>query len=181
MAGDALPAGIAAWLANPVRPAQLYGAVAHLVGRAAPVKGIGTQAGRSTVAPAQDGERRGRILVAEGNLVNQLVTVHLVEALGYQVETVEDGRGAVTAVERGAYELVLMDCHMPQMDGFTATTEIRRREERSGRHTPIIALTADALSGDAEKCLAAGMDDYLAKPVTPERLREVVARWARAN
>jgi CheY-like chemotaxis protein len=102
----------------------------------------------------------------------------LLEALGYATETAENGRQAVEAVARGSYDLVLMDCHMPEMDGFAATAEIRRREGVGGRRTPIVALTANALSGDAERCLAAGMDDYVAKPVTAERLAAVVAHWS---
>jgi CheY-like chemotaxis protein len=125
----------------------------------------------------------GRILVAEDNPINQLVTVRMLEDLGYATETVEQGRQAVEAVRRGSYALVLMDCHMPELDGFAATAAIRRheREGTTGHRTPIVALTADAFASDADRCLAAGMDDYLAKPVTAERLRAVVGRWARAR
>jgi CheY-like chemotaxis protein len=119
----------------------------------------------------------GRVLAAEDNPINRLVTVRLLEELGYATATAENGRQAVEAVAHGGFDLVLMDCHMPEMDGFAATAEIRRREGVGGRRTPIVALTADALSGDAERCLAAGMDDYLTKPVTLERLAAVVARW----
>jgi CheY-like chemotaxis protein len=123
----------------------------------------------------------GHILVAEDNPVNQLVAVHLLEGMGYAVEAVETGQQAVDALHRQPYDLVLMDCHMPEMDGFAATATIRHEEADRGQHTPIVAMTADALAGDAEKCLAVGMDDYVAKPVTAERLAAVVARWTPAH
>jgi CheY-like chemotaxis protein len=143
-------------------------------------------AGDVIVAPASLGPagvgpqgRRGRILVAEDNAINRLVAAGLLQSLGYTVETAEDGRQAMEAVERDHYDLVLMDLHMPELDGFAATAAIRERERAAGRgrHTPIVALTADALAGDAEKSRAAGMDDHLSKPVTRERLAEVVEDW----
>jgi len=135
------------------------------------------------VAPATVGERRagsrprGHVLVAEDNAINQLVVVRLLESLGYAAHTVENGRQAVEAVRREQFDLVLMDCHMPVLDGFAATRAIRQDEEGQGRHLPIVALTADALVADAEKIRAAGMDDHLIKPITLERLAEVVERW----
>ena len=119
----------------------------------------------------------GRILVAEDSPINELVVVRLLESLGYVVETVETGRQAVEALRQGHYDLVLMDCHMPELDGFAATAAIRQHEAGRGQHTPIVAVTADALVGDAEKSLAAGMDDHLAKPITLERLEAVVGQW----
>ncbi|HZS88321.1 MAG TPA: response regulator, partial [Chloroflexota bacterium] len=127
--------------------------------------------------PAGPQGRRGRILVAEDNAINRLVVVGLLQSLGYTVAAVEDGRQAVEAVGREAYDLVLMDLHMPELDGFAATVAIREREGATGRRVPIVALTADALAGDAEKSLAAGMDDHLSKPITRERLAVVVERW----
>jgi signal transduction histidine kinase/ActR/RegA family two-component response regulator len=120
---------------------------------------------------------RGRVLVAEDNAINQLVAVRLLESLGYAVDTVANGQQAVEAVRQGHYDLVLMDSHMPQMDGFAATAAIRRHEAGRGQHTAIVALTASALVGDAEKSLAAGMDDHLTKPISLERLAAVVGRW----
>jgi signal transduction histidine kinase/HPt (histidine-containing phosphotransfer) domain-containing protein len=128
-------------------------------------------------AQRADTTTRGRVLVAEDNAINQLVVARLLESLGYAVDTVVNGQRAVEAVHQGHYALVLMDCHMPQMDGFAATAAIRRDEAGRGQHTPIVAVTADALVGDAEKSLAAGMDDHLTKPITLERLAAVVGRW----
>jgi signal transduction histidine kinase/DNA-binding response OmpR family regulator len=121
-----------------------------------------------------------RVLLAEDNRVNQLVAVKMLERLGASVEAVATGRAAVEALERGTYDIVLMDQQMPEMDGLEATVEIRRREGQQ-RHTPIVALTASVLAEDRAHCLAAGMDDFLAKPLTSSVLEAALERWATAQ
>ena len=117
------------------------------------------------------------VLVAEDNPVNRKLALQQLKKLGYAAHAVADGREAIDAVVRDDYDLVLMDCQMPEVDGFEATREIRRAESARGRHVPIVAMTANALEGDREQCLAAGMDDYLAKPVQLAALRAVVERF----
>lgn len=117
------------------------------------------------------------ILVADDNKTSQLVTVLQLKQLGYVGHTVNNGREAVEAAAKTPYSLILMDCQMPDMDGFEATGIIRHSESEIGRHTPIIGLTAQAMEGDRERCLQAGMDDYLSKPATLERLKHLVDSW----
>jgi PAS domain S-box-containing protein len=123
------------------------------------------------------GGSKGIVLVAEDNSVNQKIVARMLSKLGYRVEVVGNGREALNAVERRKYSAILMDCQMPEMDGFEATAKIRDRESETKTHSPIIAMTAHALKGDRERCEGAGMDDYLAKPLKLEDLDTVLSKW----
>ncbi|CAG0958568.1 two-component system, sensor histidine kinase [Myxococcaceae bacterium] len=161
-------AGFAAQITLPVRQSHLHDvALAALLDR-----------GMAAVVPplaARPANARPRVLVAEDNPVNQKLARRMLEKLGFEVELVENGLDAVKAMSSGSYDAILMDCQMPRMDGFEATREIRRREG-PGRHTPIIAVTANAMPGDRERCLDAGMDDYVPKPVRREVLADTLRR-----
>lgn len=114
------------------------------------------------------------MLLAEDNFVNQTLARRLLENQGYSVTVAADGQAALSALEQDSFDIVLMDVQMPTMDGFEATAKIRERERASGRHVPIVAMTAHALKGDEEKCLAAGMDAYISKPIRREELYSII-------
>ena len=122
-------------------------------------------------------DRRCRVLLVEDNEVNQALAVAILAKLGYGADVAGDGRAAVAALADAAYGAVLMDCQLPVMDGYQATAEIRRMEEGDTRRTPIIAMTAGAIDGDREACLAAGMDDYITKPIAIAVVDQVLSRW----
>ena len=123
----------------------------------------------------------GRVLLVEDNIVNQAVTKGMLQRLGVSVDTASDGEQALHLQTQQAYDLILMDCQMPNMDGFETTRRLRRQELELPRRTPVVALTANAMEGDRERCLAAGMDDYLAKPITREALAHCLRRWLNSN
>jgi CheY-like chemotaxis protein/anti-sigma regulatory factor (Ser/Thr protein kinase) len=135
----------------------------------AAVAGVPPRSSQGSIRPSK---RRLRVLLAEDNAVNQFIASRLLERMGHHVDVVADGRQAVTAVERADYDLVLMDCQMPNMDGYAATRAIRRLGR--GRALPIIAMTANAMPEERQRCLDAGMDDYLAKPVSAEQLSDAL-------
>ena len=174
-AEDAASAGYLVRLTKPARLAQLREALAPTLGPAAEEERA-TAAGRSapTAGP------RGRLLIVEDNAINQAVARGLAASLGYSCDVAGNGIEALAALERRSYDAVLMDCQMPEMDGFQATVAIRRREG-GARRLPIIAMTASALIEDRERCLAAGMDDYLPKPVKRVQLTRVLDRWVGAD
>lgn len=184
-------AGFAAYLTKPVRHDQLQGCLRVVFGLQ---QGSGpVTSGTGKLQPAApplitrhtlaEQAPRPRILVAEDNVVNQKLAVRMLDRLGYQPDVVSNGQEAVTAFERESYAAIVMDCQMPTMDGYAATRSIRKQEQESGdaqkrAHIPIIALTANAMPGDRERCKAAGMDDYLSKPVKTDDLGLILQRWA---
>ena len=164
----------ASFLLKPVRQKELLHCMAGLL------HPLRETVPAPVATPAVDGHTvalaTGRLLLAEDNPLNQELAEYMLESLGYEVDVAGDGREAVEMSAQRDYTLILMDGLMPLMDGFEATAAIRAREG-DGRHTPIIAFTANAVSGDREKCLAAGMDDYISKPFKKEQLRSTIARW----
>ena len=123
------------------------------------------------------------ILIAEDNAINQKVIERMVQKLGYHVKLVANGREAIEALAASSYAAIFMDCQMPEMDGFEACRHIRQHMGQTNGATriPIVAITANAMKGDRERCLAAGMDDYVSKPFTQENLRVVLERWLSPN
>jgi CheY-like chemotaxis protein len=177
LAATALEAGAATCLSKPVRPTRLLNALVEMF--ATPERTAPGASARAPVAlvPAEAPQRPLHILVAEDDRVNQHIVSRLLGKAGHRVDIVVDGREAVKALGGTSYDLVLMDCLMPEMDGFEAARAIRAAEGGTGRHIPIIALTASAMAEDRARCLAAGMDDYLTKPLTKGALIEAVERW----
>ena len=164
-----------AFLTKPIRQSALRDALSTALGMTETSPHRTVQTAHSTAEAGAN--HRPHLLVAEDNPVSQKVAARNLEKLGYRVDVAANGVEALDAVERQSYAVVLMDCQMPEMDGYAATTEIRRREA-GGPRLPIIALTAGALSEDEERARAAGMDDYLAKPLNVEDLAAVLERWA---
>jgi PAS domain S-box-containing protein len=160
-------AGVGAYLSKPVREVPLYECLLQVLA------GRGQDEAEVNLL-ASPGAVRGRVLVAEDNPVNQQVVLGMLAALGYAAEAVADGQAAVERIAEGGYDLVLMDCQMPRMDGFAATREIRASGPAG---LPVVALTASALKQDRERCLAAGMDGFLSKPLRRDALAATLARW----
>ena len=199
-AQKAQQAGFIGYLTKPIHQSQLFRCIAIAMGQMRERDGHPTSPTPDLITRhtlnEQDTLNHGRVLLAEDNLVNQKVSVRMLRKLGYQVDVVENGKEALQATSRYSYSLVLMDCQMPEMDGYEATRKIREAETKKyvasedrsratgdGRrdtHTrvPIIAMTANSLKGDREKCLEAGMDDFLPKPVSLETLEKTLHRWS---
>jgi CheY-like chemotaxis protein len=133
---------------------------------------------QDAIASLPEASSKLNILLAEDGLVNQKVAVGLLEKRGHCVDVAFDGQEAIEAWKNGSYSLILMDVQMPVLDGYEATAMIRAKEKETGEHIPIVAMTANAMKGDREKCLASGMDGYVAKPVKPAELFEAVERYA---
>src|SRR5262249_21667624 len=165
--------GIATYLRKPVKQSELLNAVLTALGRLAELDRAPAPAGLSAA-----GVPRGcRILVAEGNEFNQGLAVNPPRKLGHTAGLAENGRAALAAWEREPFDLILMDVQMPELDGFAVTQAIRTTERATNAHVPIIALTAHAMKGDRERCLAAGMDAYVSKPIDPGALFAELLRW----
>jgi two-component system sensor histidine kinase/response regulator len=171
-------AGVAYQLIKPVRAGDLFECIATRQ-RKAVVAATVPEPAAPVRQPSTGPARLRKVLLAEDNPVNVEVATAMLDSLGVEVSCARNGDEALQAVRAGKYDVVLMDCQMPVMDGFAATSEIRRHERENGRarSLPIIAITANALQGDRESCLAAGMDDYLSKPFTQQQLAAVMSRW----
>jgi PAS domain S-box-containing protein len=180
-------AGIDSYLVKPVKQSRLYDRLVEVIGHAQADTAAVRPVSAPLAAPADATPLRVKILIAEDNAVNQKVALAQLRKLGHVADAVGNGLEAIAAVEQVPYEVIFMDCQMPEMDGYAATQGIRRREAAAliaGRaHSPvhIVAMTANAMQGDREKCLAAGMDDYITKPVRAPDLRAALERWHAAR
>jgi CheY-like chemotaxis protein len=165
--------GVKKTVIKPVRPSDLLDAILIAVG----IEKTFQEAPVETTGIMQDHPARSlQILVVEDTLFNQKFILRLLESRGHRATIAENGRQAIEQIEKESYDLVLMDVQMPIMDGLEATREIRNREKQTGRHIPIIAMTAHAMKGDRERCLEAGMDNYISKPISSEMLFKTI--WA---
>jgi len=179
-------AGFAAYLVRPIHQATLMEALATAWG--SKLQGVTTplitrhtlaeaRALQAPSAPRPSGLTRAHVLIVEDNLLNQKLALRMLEKLGYRADLADNGRDAVRMIEKGGYDLVFMDCQMPEMDGYEASAIIRQREKESGQHLPIIAMTAHTMTGDRDKCMEAGMDDYISKPIRKEQIVQVISKW----
>lgn len=167
--------GFSAYLIKPIRKADLFKSLIKIIN---PASNQLTLEPKEPVSPLLRQPLKAKILVAEDNPVNQSVANYMLQGFGCSVDVVSNGKQALQAISNNKYDLVLMDCMMPEMDGYAATVEIRKQQKENRLpYFPIIALTANAVKGDREKCLIAGMDDYLAKPFTKELLYRVIKLW----
>jgi signal transduction histidine kinase/CheY-like chemotaxis protein len=163
--------GISAYLVKPIRQGELLQAICDVLNLSTQMK-----APLVTRHTLREARNRSRVLLAEDNAINRTLAVRLLEKRGYIVSTAADGREALAALEKEDIDIVLMDVQMPEMDGLEATAAIRKRERSTGRHTPIVAMTAHALKGDEERCLSAGMDAYISKPIRTIELFTTIER-----
>ncbi|MCX6561078.1 MAG: response regulator [Candidatus Aminicenantes bacterium] len=165
--------GLAAYLTKPVKQSQLLDAIMLALGTPGEKSAETPLITRHTLAPSR---ARYDILLAEDNLINQKLAVRILENRGHKVTVVGNGREALEALDKAAYDVILMDVQMPELDGFQATAAIRAKELRTKAHLPIVAMTAHAMAGDRERCLMAGMDDYVSKPLKPVDLFQTLER-----
>ncbi len=175
--------GVASYLTKPVRQLTLFDAILTALESATGLDQPASPGPADHAAVGQADARPLRLLLAEDNAVNQRLAVSLLERRGHSVVVAGNGREALAALDDGPYDAVLMDVQMPELDGLEATAAIRarEREEGAGEHLPIIAMTAHAMKGDRERCLAAGMDAYVSKPLRPGELYDVLDRIATAG
>jgi CheY-like chemotaxis protein len=171
--------GIEACVLKPVKQSRLFNRVAEVMaGHRSLSRGktqTGTLSFKSPLTPPSDGKMPVRILLAEDNIINQKVAVGLLHNIGYAADVANNGMEVLSALELRPYDIILMDCQMPELDGYETTQRIRSNTKMNS--TRIIAMTANAMRGESEKCLDAGMNDYLSKPVRLEALRDMIARW----
>ncbi len=173
--------GFAAYLTKPVKEGKLHDCLATVMGISRDKTEPGPIITRFSITESQ--KRKVRILLADDNAVNRKVGTKILEKLGYRADTVTNGHEVLEALKLKDYDLILMDCQMPEMDGYETTGIIRERESDEGKHNhiPVIAMTANALKGDRDKCLKAGMDDYITKPVNPRDLAKMIERFIKAG
>ncbi|KKL82667.1 hypothetical protein LCGC14_1982480, partial [marine sediment metagenome] len=163
--------GVAACMPKPVRQVELLDGILVALGKAGPARPAEKHG-----APAPAAPRPLRILLAEDSPISRDVATEMLQSMGHTVVPANDGRQAVEAAAKECFDLIFMDVQMPEMSGLEATAEIRALQAGTGRRTPIVALTAHAMKSDQQRCIDAGMDDYLSKPITGDRIAEVIAR-----